>query len=108
MSHIELPQVSVEEWESRKSKVESREEERRKSKVESRKTSEAQRKARDTWNNKQAQIAIRVKPDVKSQFDEHCTLRGESLAAFIVRSCRNQIERDNLTSSIDLDKLLSD
>lgn len=96
MSHIELPQVSVEEWESRKSKVESR------------KTSEAQRKARDTWNNKQAQIAIRVKPDVKSQFDEHCTLRGESLAAFIVRSCRNQIERDNLTSSIDLDKLLSD
>ena len=108
MSHIELPQVSVEEWESRKSKVESREEESRKSKVGSRKTSEAQRKARDTWNNKQAQIAIRVKPDVKSQFDEHCTLRGESLAAFIVRSCRNQIERDNLTSSIDLDKLLSD
>ena len=96
MSHIELPQVSVEEWESRKSKVESR------------KTSEAQRKARDTWNNKQAQIAIRVKPGVKSQFDEHCTLRGESLVAFIVRSCRNQIERDNLTSSIDLDKLLSD
>ena len=108
MSRIELPQVSAEERESRKSKVESREEESRKSKVESRKTSEAQRKARDTWNNKQAQIAIRVKPDVKSQFDEHCTLRGESLAAFIVRSCRNQIERDNLTSSIDLDKLLSD
>lgn len=59
-----------------------------------RKTSEAQRKARDKWNNKQAQIAIRIKPEIKAKFDEHCKNRGESLAAFIVRAGQNQIERD--------------
>lgn len=62
----------------------------------SRKTSEAQRKARDTWNNKQAQIAIRVKPDIKAQFDKHCKSRGESLASFIVRAAMNQIKQDTL------------
>ena len=75
---------------------------------ESRKISEAQRKARNNWNNKQAQIAIRVKPDIKAQFDEHCKKRGESLVAFIVRACLSQIERDNYAKSLNIDDLLSD
>lgn len=72
------------------------------------KTSEAQRKARDAWNSKQAQIAIRIKPDIKAQFDEHCKSRGESLAAFIVRAGLNQIELDADEKSLDLDKVLSE
>lgn len=55
---------------------------------------EAVKKANKKWNDKQAQIAIRVKPDIKAQFDEHCKSRGESLAAFIVRAGLNQIEQD--------------
>ena len=71
-------------------------------------TSEAQRKARNAWNGKQAQIAIRVKPDIKAQFDEHCKSRRESLAAFLVRAGLNQIKLDTATKSFDLDKILSE
>ena len=76
--------------------------------TQTRKTSEAQRKARDKWNVKQAQIAIRVKPEIKAQFDEHCKSRGESLAAFLVRAGISQIERDTTTKSIDMDTMLSE
>lgn len=58
------------------------------------KVSESQKRARDAWNKKQAQIAIRVKPEVKAKFDGHCKSRGESLAAFVVRAGLNQIEQD--------------
>lgn len=62
---------------------------------------EARKKANKEWNGKQAQIAIRVKPDIKAQFDEHCKSRGESLAAFIVRAGLNQIEQDNGKMPVD-------
>ena len=56
---------------------------------------DAQKRARDDWNKKQAQIAVRVPPETKSLFDEHCSSRGEKLVQFIIRACTNQIERDN-------------
>lgn len=61
---------------------------------------DARRKANKAWAEKQSQIAIRVKPDVKAQFDAHCKSRGESLAAFVVRSGLNQIERDAAAQAI--------
>lgn len=66
--------------------------------IDSRKTSEAQRRARDKWNQKQAQIAIRIKPEIKTAIAEHCQKTGESVAAFIVRSCLSQIEQDESDS----------
>ena len=58
------------------------------------KTSAAQRRAQMKWNAKHAQLLVRVKPEIKEQFDAHRKARGESLASFIVRSGLNQIERD--------------
>ena len=69
---------------------------------------EARKKANKEWNAKQAQIAIRVKPDIKAQFDKHCKSQGESLAAFLVRAGLAQIERDTATNSIDLDQMVSE
>lgn len=69
---------------------------------------EARKKANKSWAEKQAQIAIRIKPDIKAQFDEHCKSQGESLAAFIVRAGLNQIKQDTVAKSIDLDKMLSE
>ena len=63
------------------------------------KVRESQKKARDAWNKKQAQIAIRIKPEFKERFDEHCKSRGESLAAFVKRACLNQIENDKLNET---------
>ena len=57
---------------------------------------EPRKKANAKWNKKQAQIAIRIKPEIKERFDEHCKSRGESLAAFVKRACLNQIENDKL------------
>ena len=69
---------------------------------------EARKKANKEWNGKHAQIAIRVKPDIKAQFDEHCKNQRESLAAFLVRAGLNQIKLDTAAKSIDLDKMLSE
>lgn len=69
---------------------------------------DARKKANKEWNAKQAQIAIRVKPEIKTQFDEHGKSRGESLAAFLVRAGLAQIERDTATKSVGLDKMLSE
>ncbi|MCD7728145.1 MAG: hypothetical protein LUH57_07365 [Ruminococcus sp.] len=72
------------------------------------KTSPARRRARDKWNAKQAQLGVRVKPEIKAQFLEHCQSHNESLAAFIVRAGLNQIQEDTKSKSLDLEKLLSE
>ena len=102
--------------ESRKSKVESR-----KSKVESREKVETSSTAKHdrmvkqmeynkTWQKKNnlSRMTLRIPADTRDNLENHAKNRGESLTQFILRSCLAQIERDNLTSSIDLDKLLSD
>ena len=105
MTRIPLPMDDEEsKVESRKSKVESREPDE-KSKVEKKKTSASQLKASAKWNQKQAQIAIRVQPTIKEQIDKHISITGESLAGFIVRAVFEQINRDN---KVDLDKLLDE
>lgn len=63
------------------------------------KTTVAQRIANKKWNDKQAQIAIRIPPTTKSIIDTHIKSRGEKLAPFIVRACLAQIERDQQQES---------
>ena len=67
-----------------------------------RKSTDAHIRAAKRWNEKQAQISIRVKPELKAQISEYAASRGESLAALIVRSVQEQMKRD----SADLDRLL--
>ena len=46
------------------------------------------------WAANKAQISIRVSADLKAQIDNHTSERGETLAAFVVRAIKEQIERD--------------
>ncbi len=55
----------------------------------------ARKKANQAWARKQAQIAIRVAPEVKAALDAHVATLDESLASFVVRAIKEQIERDN-------------
>lgn len=57
-------------------------------------STEAQKKASAKWKAKQAQIAIRVKPEEKAAIDNYLAGRSETLARFIVRACLEQIERE--------------
>lgn len=63
------------------------------------KTGAAQLAAVKKWNEKQAQIAIRVAPATKGIIDAHIKSKGEKLAPFIVRACLAQIERDQQQES---------
>lgn len=55
---------------------------------------EARKKANAAWNQKQAQIVIRVSPSFKEQLSSHISNTGESLVGFIVRATTEQIKRD--------------
>ena len=63
------------------------------------KTSATQLAAVKKWNEKQAQIAMRIPPATKATIDAHIKSRGEKLAPFIVRACLAQIERDQQQES---------
>ena len=59
------------------------------------KTNPKQLEAAKKWNTKQAQIAIRIPPEIKQRITEHATARNEKLVQFLVRAALEQIERDN-------------
>lgn len=55
---------------------------------------EARKKSNAKYNSSQAQISIRVHPDIKNEIEKHIKNTNESLAGFIVRSVKSQINRD--------------
>lgn len=59
------------------------------------KTNPKQLEAAKKWNDKQAQIAIRIPPEIKQRITEHATARNEKLVQFLVRAALEQIKRDN-------------
>ena len=59
------------------------------------KTNPKQLEAAKKWNEKQAQIAIRIPPEIKQRITEHATARNEKLVQFLVRAALEQIERDS-------------
>lgn len=56
--------------------------------------SPSQKAATAKYHAKQAQIAIRIRPEDKALIDAHISDRSEGLTKFIVRACLEQIERD--------------
>lgn len=58
------------------------------------KTSEAQLRAAEKWNKKQAQIAIRVKPEVKELLRRKSEASGKSMAQYVT----DLIMRDTIES----------
>lgn len=60
---------------------------------------EARKKSNAKWNASQAQISIRVHPDIKKEIEDHIRKSGESLAGFLVRAARAQIEREEREES---------
>lgn len=59
------------------------------------KTNPKQLEAAKKWNDKQAQIAIRIPPEIKQRITKHATARNEKLVQFLVRAALEQIKRDN-------------
>lgn len=41
------------------------------------------------------QLAVRLPRGSREEFSNHAAAQGESLAAFVLRACRAQMERDN-------------
>ena len=56
---------------------------------------DAQRRAREKWEEKIGEIKFRVPKETKEEIQEHAAKQGESVNAFINRAVREAMERDN-------------
>lgn len=53
---------------------------------------EAKKESNKRWNNKQFQLAIRIKPELKARIDQHCAETGESIVSFVVNAIEKQLQ----------------
>ena len=56
------------------------------------------------WNMKHAQLSFRLDAEIKQSIVDHANKTGESIAAFVIRACKNQMRLDDAGIKLDSEK----